>query len=444
MSAAFSEVPLLEDFPELEIRADRFVVLQGQQILLEACIFAHPASEHSVRWTLEQGAACLSQNFGRTTVLQTDHRSETVVVAAHTADRRLSHRVEVKAKPLSHQSFSCGDAHSLALTSDGQVLVWGEKYVSEPTLVGLTQIQSVAAGSKHSLALTQAQTVLSWGDNSLNQLGRLWQDPGIALEVTDLTEVLEINAGTVHSLATHLDGSASAWGSNLFGQLGFASLSAQLQFSRVPRLERVSAVQAGFGHSLALTDTGQVLAWGANDSGQLGIGTTKDMSEPTPIVLPMAVAAIQTGMYHSAALTNDGQVLTWGRSFRDGMGKPLRDSYRSLPIIVPDLGDIASIAAGHGFIVARSGQGNVFIWNQHRVWNSKFSANSHYPTLVTGLEEIVAVQAGTAHVLALRADGTLFAWGDNSFGQLGITETHCLNSPCKVVLPKGIRLKMPV
>jgi alpha-tubulin suppressor-like RCC1 family protein len=442
------EKPLLEHSLEsdsLEIQADRLVLLQGEELRLEACVFTNPSLEHGVRWMLEQGTASLSHQYGRTTMLRTNHRSETLVVVAWTADRRLSQRLEIKVRPPNFQALSCGYTHSLALSTDEQVLTWGDNRHLVPTPIGLNDIQAVAAGGQHSLVLTKAQTVLSWGDNSLNQLGRLWQDPDLALAVTGLTDVLEIHAGAVHSLACHTNGLVSAWGSNLFGQLGHVPLSAQIGYSRVSQLDRVYAIKAGFGHSLALTEDGQVFAWGDNGYGQLGIGTTIDSFVPHKIILPIKVAAIEAGMYHSVALTKDGQVLTWGRGFRGAIGKHLlSDSHNSLPTVIPELDSMALIAAGHGFTVACSGQGEVFIWNQHRVWNSKFLTYGQKPSRIIGLEEIVAIQAGSAHVLALRADGTLFAWGNNAYGQLGISQVPWLDSPCPVVLPKGVRLKMPM
>jgi alpha-tubulin suppressor-like RCC1 family protein len=361
-----------------------------------------------------------------------------------TTNWRLTQRTQ-KAQSPTCNTFSCGDTHNLALTSDGQVLMWGHEQTLAPTLIDLDNIQSVAAGGMHSLALTEAQTVLSWGDNSLKQLGHFCKNPKQALEVRGLSNVQGIQAGSVHSLASHTNGTVSTWGNNLFGQLGVAPLSAPFDFAQVARLDRVREIRAGLGHSLALTGSGQVFAWGANDLGQLGIGTNADSYQPTKITLPMPIVAIQTGMYHSAALTNDGRVLTWGRGYRNVANRPFfKDSYRSLPTAVPEFGRMASIAAGHGFMVARSRQGSVFVWNQHRVWNRKFSPSSHQPTKVAGLEEIVAIDAGSAHVLALRADGTLLAWGDNSFGQLGtMTQSTWVGLPCPVVLPKRICLRMP-
>lgn len=42
------------------------------------------------------------------------------------------------------------------------------------------------------------------------------------------------------------------------------------------------------------------------------------------------------------------------------------------------------------------------------------------------------VVCGCMHVLALSHHGTLYAWGANCFGQLGIGDEICSNTPQKV------------
>ena len=78
-----------------------------------------------------------------------------------------------------------GLAHSLALTSAGGVLAWGGNSSGQlgtgnnqnsavPSSVQIpsgTFITAIAAGDNHSLALTSTGRVLAWGDNGSGQLG---------------------------------------------------------------------------------------------------------------------------------------------------------------------------------------------------------------------------------------------------------------------------------
>ncbi|HEY2549142.1 MAG TPA: hypothetical protein VGI64_01045 [Streptosporangiaceae bacterium] len=82
-------------------------------------------------------------------------------------------------------ALAAGCFHSLALTSKGKVLAWGSNVLGQlgdgsntshaaPVLVMLpagTKAKSISAGCAHSLALTTTGHVLAWGDNGNGELG---------------------------------------------------------------------------------------------------------------------------------------------------------------------------------------------------------------------------------------------------------------------------------
>ena len=63
--------------------------------------------------------------------------------------------------------ISSGDYHSVALSSDGVVLAWGDNrfgQISVPDYLQLSPIAQVAAGNIHNLALTHQGVVVAAGD----------------------------------------------------------------------------------------------------------------------------------------------------------------------------------------------------------------------------------------------------------------------------------------
>src|SRR5207249_12062467 len=64
-------------------------------------------------------------------------------------------------------AVSGGEAHSLALKSDGTVIGWGDNSQGQITIPsGLTNAAAIDAGRYHSLALRSNGTVVAWGGRS--------------------------------------------------------------------------------------------------------------------------------------------------------------------------------------------------------------------------------------------------------------------------------------
>ncbi len=273
-----------------------------------------------------------------------------------------------------------GSAHSLALTSSGQVLAWGYNAdgelgngittttgcfcISTPVAVSLPSgitVTAIAGGQSHSLALTSTGQVLAWGSNSYGQLGNgstTNSSTPVAVSLPSGTTVTAIAAGDGHSLALTSSGQVLAWGWNFYGQLGNGTTTTTTSCQCIPTPVQVSlpsgttvtAVAGGYGHSLALTSTGRMLAWGYNGYGELGNGSTTNSSTPVAVSLPSGttVTAIAGGFYHSLALTSSGQVLAWGINNYGQLGNGTTTN-SSTPAVVSALQAVVIAIAGGGY-----------------------------------------------------------------------------------------------
>jgi alpha-tubulin suppressor-like RCC1 family protein len=107
-------------------------------------------------------------------------------------------------------SVAAGLRHSVAVKSDGTVVLWGDGMPAATAEIpsGLANVQAVAAGEFHTLALRTDGTVVAWGDNSAGQ----------CTVPTNLTNVVAIAAGAYHSVARRADGSLVMWGRNSSGE----------------------------------------------------------------------------------------------------------------------------------------------------------------------------------------------------------------------------------
>lgn len=143
------------------------------------------------------------------------------------------------------------------------------------TLSPLSGITAIAAGQAHSLALKSDGTVWAWGSNSDGQLGDgSYTDRNTAVQVVawmpdyrgnltfgPLNDVVAIAAGRLHSLALRADGTVWAWGNNgdaYSFRRGYLGTGHLLDVSSptpewVPDVVGAIAISAGHEFSLAKT-----------------------------------------------------------------------------------------------------------------------------------------------------------------------------------------------
>lgn len=143
------------------------------------------------------------------------------------------------------KKFSCGDAHSIALTFDGEVFGWGYGeqgqigsfkenngiYLERPTKISFSEkVKNIYAGSLQSFFMLSDSSILGCGSNDQNQLGFESEEESIKIP-TKLTflenkTILKFRTGCSHSLCLIQSGEKGesiafyGWGMNRHGQLG--------------------------------------------------------------------------------------------------------------------------------------------------------------------------------------------------------------------------------
>jgi hypothetical protein len=189
-------------------------------------------------------------------------------------------------------AIAAGGFHGLAMDSSGALWGWGFNQSGQlgngtiaftqplpSNVVGLADVTAIAAGNAHSMALKSDGTVWAWGNNAHGQLGNgefgTLALKAVPVPVQDLSNVNAIAGGFSHSLALKSDGSVDVWGWNFYGQIGNGDIS--ITDNPVPLQSSLAgegvALAGGGTHSLAVEQDGSVWAWGDNQSGQLGDGT---------------------------------------------------------------------------------------------------------------------------------------------------------------------------
>ncbi|CAG2167817.1 unnamed protein product [Oppiella nova] len=197
------------------------------------------------------------------------------------------------------KKISTGAKHVCALTSNGEVYVWGENESYQlgtgdttasaiPLLLNFNltneKIVDIACGGNHSLALTDGGHVYAWGLNSSGEIGN----------------------GTVNNQSTPY-------------KLGLANTQANQplpnQMAYFDEMT-VSKVVCGYAHTLVLTDEGHLYAIGNNSNGELGTGNVTAQTTPNKLDAKLGrfidIASIHYTRI-STAVTVKGKHYVWGQ-----------------------------------------------------------------------------------------------------------------------------------
>jgi alpha-tubulin suppressor-like RCC1 family protein len=333
----------------------------------------------------------------------------------------------------SEAACSSVSQHFVFFGKDGHLYAWGnnehgavtpeeEDKVLKPHKIEFPEegleIVSVAAAAFHSIVLTRDGKIFVWGDNTRAQLGlpkavKCSRVP-VLLPLPeavsgDLTPV-QVFAHGYNSKVLLSDGSILLWGS----ELGLKNTKKSFNPFRLLAPGRVTSLAGGWAHSMALTEGGNLYVWGENEDGKLGLGKKEFMKIRTPTLHPKKFAKIACGGHHTLGLTKKGNLYGWGWGSQGQLGVTSTEDIFT-PTRIKNY-KFSDMAAGWGASLGLLDDGVTLLqWGSFNYGTNKDTEPRHV-IFPPEFEKIRCFGAVHNSAFAMDEKGKLYIWGADGIG----------------------------
>ena len=194
--------------------------------------------------------------------------------------------------------IECGEDHTFCKTSNNEIFCWGKNRWGQlglgnrdnqntPILcssLSNEDVIDIKCGSIHTLALTSNGDVLSCGNYIFGQLGREadTNKSSSFQKIEDFAKISRIECGNAHSLCIDIDNNLYVFGYNIQGQLGLSDFALRHKPIKNPSLSNIIDISKGGYSTFVKTSNNEIYAFGNNEFLQLGI-KTENNNQITPI-----------------------------------------------------------------------------------------------------------------------------------------------------------------
>ncbi|KAM0939747.1 putative chromatin regulator PHD family [Dioscorea sansibarensis] len=298
------------------------------------------------------------------------------------------------------QYVACGVRHAALVTRQGEVFTWGEESggrlghgvgtdVIRPRLVeslSMCNTDIIACGEFHTCAVTSAGELYTWGDGTHN-VGLLGHGTDVSHWIPkrvsgplDGLQVAFVTCGTWHTALITTAGQLFTFGDGTFGVLGHGnreSVSYPKEVESLMGLKTI-AVACGVWHTAAVVEvivtqssasisSGKLFTWGDGDKYRLGHGDKEPRLKPTciPSLIDYNFHKLACGHSLTIGLTTSGHVFTMGSNVYGQLGNPQSDG--KLPCLVEDklVGEsVADVACGSYHVAVLTTRSEVYTWGK--------------------------------------------------------------------------------
>ncbi|XP_078433942.1 PH, RCC1 and FYVE domains-containing protein 1-like [Wolffia australiana] len=295
---------------------------------------------------------------------------------------------------------ACGVRHAALVTKGGEIFTWGEEsggclghgsrtdcpYPQLVDFLAFTSVDFVSCGEFHTCAVTTAGELFTWGDgrHGAGLLGHgsnvsHWIPKRVSRSL-DKLHVAHVSCGTWHTAVITSAGQLFTFGDGTFGVLGHGnreSVAYPREVESLTGLKTIS-VACGVWHTAAVVEvivaqqsisvcSGKLFTWGDGDKHRLGHGDRESKLKPTciPSLIDHNFLKVACGHSLTVGLTMSGQVFSMGSTVYGQLGNPYSDG--KLPCLVEDQlrgESVSEVACGAYHVAVLTLKGEVFTWGK--------------------------------------------------------------------------------
>ncbi|XP_047319627.1 PH, RCC1 and FYVE domains-containing protein 1-like isoform X2 [Impatiens glandulifera] len=296
--------------------------------------------------------------------------------------------------------IACGVRHSALVSKQGELFTWGEasggrlghgvdRDINQPRLVeslAFSTVDSIACGEFHTCAVTSNGELYTWGDSTRCD-GLLGHGSEIShwlpkriLGPLEGVQVGVVTCGTWHTALITSSGKLFTFGDGTFGALGHGDKKSVPYPKEVESLSglRTFSVSCGVWHTAAIVEvivtqsssnvtSGKLFTWGDGDKNRLGHGDKDPRLKPTCVatLIDYNFQKISCGHSLTVGLTTSGRVITMGSSVYGQLGNPKSDG--KLPCLVEDKffgQSVEEVACGGYHVAVLTSRNEVYTWGR--------------------------------------------------------------------------------
>jgi alpha-tubulin suppressor-like RCC1 family protein len=297
-------------------------------------------------------------------------------------------------------------------TTVAEVNPWvSSEHIRTAVYLGIQNIRSVAANGNRSLALTNDGQMLLWGQLT----STAWTKPYNPITVPGVVTDIALSGTAMYFIT---DGQVYTWA--FTGEVTQVSNSGH---------GAIKSIAAGDKHLVALYADGTIGTLGINTNGQLGFGTSATVATTlTKVVGISGAVEITANGSSSAVRATTGEILVFGKNIKGQLG--LQNNIDVFaPVVVPGVTGVKKMTMNYAATFLLMNDNTVKASGFHNfIAGMIYNSNKVFETL-PGITGTVSLEASGQQIFVdmSNAVGTLRGWGGNAHGQLGdntIVERH--------------------